>query len=177
MKFMKASVGARRRLVAASACALAVSCAGAGIAAAATPAPGGSPRQPASASLEACVTSVAQQERSATFIGEMSAIPGTVRMSMRIELLERGAHEAVFHSVVSPGLGAWQRSSPGIKTLKNVDKVTDLAAASYRAAIHYRWLNARGHAIKTLELRTPRCYEPEVPPPASEGTPGTGSTP
>jgi hypothetical protein len=179
MKFMQASVGAApRRLVAASVCALALSCAvaGAGTATAATQSAAGTPRQPASASLEQCITSVAQQERSATFIGEMTAVPGTVRMSMRIELLERAGHEANYHSVVSPGLGAWQRSSPGIKTLKSVDKVTDLAAASYRAAIHFRWLNARGHAIKTLELRSPRCYEPEVPPPASEGTPGTGPT-
>ena len=44
-----------------------------------------------SATLEQCVTSGVQAERSATFLGEMTATPGTGRMSMRIELQERPA--------------------------------------------------------------------------------------
>ena len=41
------------------------------------------------ATLEACVTSVAQSERSATFSGEMTATAATAKMSMRIDLEER----------------------------------------------------------------------------------------
>jgi hypothetical protein len=117
--------------------------------------------KPASASLEDCSTAFAQPERSATFVGEMQAIPGSARMSMRIELLERGGSEPTFHPVTYPGLGAWLKASPGVKTYKNIDKVTDLAApAVYRAAIRFRWLNARGRVIKFLDLRTPRCEQP-----------------
>jgi hypothetical protein len=155
---------ARRRLVAALTCALALSClawAGAGPVAAAV-------KLPASASLEQCTTAVAQMDRSATFVGEMNAVPGTARMQMRIEVLERTPHEVVFHPVSSPGLGTWQRSSPGVKTYKTVNKVTDLSGpALYRAIIHFRWLSARGHVIKALELRTARCDQPGSSPPAA----------
>ncbi len=69
-----------------------------------------------------------------------------------------------------------------MKTYKNLNKVTDLAApAAYRAAIHFRWVGAKGRTIKTLELRTPRCEQPltprmpasgslTAPPPATNGT-------
>jgi hypothetical protein len=166
MQIKQSSVGiARRRLVAALACALALICVGVSTAAGATTAV----KPPASASLEQCVTAVEQVNRSATFVGEMNAVPGTARMQMRIELLERAPSEASFHTVTSPGLGAWQRSSPGVKTYKNVNKVTDLGApALYRAAIRFRWLNSRGHAIKVLDLRTPRCDEPTAPAPGAE---------
>jgi hypothetical protein len=129
-------------------------------AAAATP-----PARPgASATLEQCVTSVEQSERSATFVGEMTAVPGSAHMLMRIEVLERAPREAAFHAVSYPGLGIWLRAASGVKTYKNLDRVTDLSApAVYRAAVHFRWLNAKGHLIKALELRTPRCEQPAAP--------------
>jgi hypothetical protein len=161
VQFLQSSVSsARRRLVAALTCALALSCVVAGPSAAATSSIV-AVKLPASASLEQCVTATVQAERSATFVGEMTAVPGTARMQMRIELLERTPREVVFHPIASPGLGSWQRSASGVKVYKTVDKVTDLSGpALYRAAIHFRWLNARGHVIKALELHTPRCDQP-----------------
>jgi hypothetical protein len=159
---------ARRRLVAALACALALSCAVACANAGATSS-FAAVKLPASASLEQCVTADVQIERSATFVGEMTAVPGTARMQMRIEVLERTPHEVVFHPIASPGLGTWQRSSSGVKVYKTVDKVTDLSGpALYRAAIHFRWLNARGHVVKALELHTPRCDQPAASAQAAE---------
>ena len=118
------------------------------------------PRAPASATLEGCQTAASQRERAATFAGEMSAVPGSARMQMRIEVLERGAEESFFHAVAYPGLGAWLRAVPGVRNFKNLDRVTDLSApADYRAAIRFRWLNARGRAIRSLELRTPVCRQ------------------
>ena len=126
-------------------------------------------RLPASATLEQCVTSVAITERSATFAGEMVAIPGTARMQMRIELLERMPGEALFHPVTFPGLGVWRSPAPGVKIFKNLSRVSGLTApASYRGAVRFRWLNAKGRLLRSLELRTPRCGEPA--PPASAGT-------
>lgn len=170
---------ARPRVLLPLACALALAGAAQGAALAqgstaaqgATPASGAAPsaqgaalRQSASATLEQCVTAAQQLERSATFVGEMTAIPGTARMQMRIEVLERMPREALFHQVSYPGLGQWLRAVPGVHTYKNLDKVTDLSApAVYRADIHFRWLNAKGRLIRSLELHTGRCDQPATP--------------
>jgi hypothetical protein len=185
-QFLNASASTvRRRLVAALACGLALLACGASAAVAATSAPvtgvktpAGALKLPATATLESCLTTGAQAERSATFVGEMTAVPGTARMGMRFELLEKAEGEPTPHAVASPGLGTWLRSSPGIKTYKNLDKVVDLSApATYRAVIRFRWMNARNRPIKTLELRTPRCTQPALSgaAPAAEGSTSTGA--
>jgi hypothetical protein len=121
---------------------------------------GSSPATP-SASIEECVTSSVQAERSATFSGEMTASPGTGRMSMRIELQERLPGEAVFHTVAAPGLGAWRSAAPGVKVYRYIKQVTDLGApAVYRAAVRFRWLTTKGKLIRVLERRTPTCVQP-----------------
>ena len=124
-----------------------------------------------SATLEQCVTSVDQAERAATFAGEMAAIPGSSKMEMRIDVLERTPPEMVFHSVSAPGLGVWRTAAPGVKSYRYLKEVTNLAApASYRAAVRFRWLSSRGRLIKTAELRTPRCLQPTSPPPEETPT-------
>lgn len=130
----------------------------------------------ASATLEACVTSVLQSERSATFAGEMTAVPGTARMQISVELLERVPGEMQYRSVSAPGLGTWRSSGAGVKIYTYIHQVTDLAApAFYRGEVRFRWLDARGRAIKTEQLRTTRCEQPA----GSETGAGTapGSTP
>jgi hypothetical protein len=128
----------------------------------------------ASATLQQCETAVAQSERSATFAGEMTATPGTARMEISIDLLERAAGETQYRMVSAPGLGVWRASAPGVKIYTHLQQVTNLSApAFYRGAVRFRWLNAKGHPIKSEELRTPRCEQPE-PPSATSIT--TGST-
>ncbi len=125
-------------------------------------APGSAP--PVSATLEQCVTSDIPSERSATFAGEMAAIPGAVKLEMRIEVLERLPQEALFHTVTSPGLSVWRTAAPGVKTYRYLKEVTNLSApAFYKAAVRFRWLNAKGKLIRTAELRTPRCAQPAGP--------------
>jgi hypothetical protein len=127
----------------------------------------------ASATLEECVTSTVQAERSATFSGEMNAVPGSAKMEMRIDVLERAPREAAFHAVSAAGLGVWRVAAPGVKTYRYLKQATNLAApAYYRGAIRFRWLNAKGKLIKSAELRTARCLqtvqaveEPAVEPP------------
>jgi len=109
------------------------------------------------------VTALTQSERSATFSGEMTAIPNTARMAMRIEVQERIPGEPVFHAVSAPalGLGAWRSSAPGVKVYRYLKQVTNLAAPGfYRAAIRFRWISARGRVIKVLERETPHCVQP-----------------
>jgi len=127
-------------------------------------------KQDASATSEQCLTSVNQSERSVTFVGEMTAIAGTAHMQMRIDLLEKMPREAVFRTVQAPSLGAWRAAAPGVKVYRYLKQVTDLSApAVYRGAVSFRWMNARGRVIRSLELRTPECAEPEP------GAPGTAA--
>jgi hypothetical protein len=124
------------------------------------------------ATLAECVTSVTQSERSATFAGEMSAVPGTARMAMRIDVEQRLPHELVFRAVVAPGVGAWRTSEPKVKVFKYLKQVTDLAApARYRASIHFRWFNAHGVTIRRAARLTRACAQPatpRTPPPTPE---------
>jgi hypothetical protein len=128
---------------------------------------------PESASLEQCVSSPEQEARAATFSGEMSAVPGTARMEMRFDVLERGPEEETHRRVTAPGLGVWRSSAPGVKSYRYLKQVTNLAApASYRGAVSFRWLNARGRPIAFAELRTRPCEQTVVSPPS----PPSGAT-
>ena len=142
-----------------------------GSAAASGPAPtAGNP----SATLEQCVTSAVQAERSATFIGEMTSISGPGRMSIRIELQERTPGEASFRPVSAPGLGVWRGASSGVKVYRYIKQVTDLAApAVYRAVVRFRWLNARGKLIRSVERHSPACVQP-VPVAAASASTAAG---
>jgi hypothetical protein len=132
----------------------------------------------ASATLEQCATAtVPQTERSATFAGEMTAVAGTARMEIRIDLEERALGELAYRTVSAPGLGVWHSSAAGVKVFGHIQQVTDLSApAFYRAAVRFRWLNAKGHLLKSEELRTARCEQPATPAPSSGTTP-TSTTP
>lgn len=115
----------------------------------------------ATATLEQCQTSGAQSQRSATFVGEMLTQPGTQRMQMSVQVLERTEGEALYHVVSAPGLGVWRSSAPGVQNYKYLRQVTNLTGpAFYRATIRFRWLNARNHVIASLELHTRRCEQP-----------------
>jgi hypothetical protein len=144
------------------------------------------PDRSASASLVQCVTAPLAAERSATFAGEMTAIPGTARMSMRIEVLERLQSETSFHAVVAPGLGVWRTSEPHVRTYKYLKEVANLSApAVYRAAIVFRWQGSHGHVLRRSERITRTCKQPEpssgsgettTPPGSSTGTPPSSSS-
>ena len=133
----------------------------------------------ASATLQQCATAtVPQTERSATFAGEMTAIPGTVRMEMRINLEEQAPGETLFRTITDPSLGVWHLSAAGVKVFAHIQQVTDLSApALYRGALRFRWLNARNRPIKSEELRTARCEQPapSAPAPTSTSPSSTGS--
>jgi len=126
------------------------------------PAPGG-----ALATLEQCETTGEQADRSATFSGEMTAIAGTARMAMRIEVQERLPGEELFRTVSAPGLGVWRGSSSGVKIYQYVKQVTNLSSpATYRALIRFHWFNDRGYVTKRAERHTTMCTQPaSVPSP------------
>jgi hypothetical protein len=138
------------------------------------------------ATLEQCLTSPVQAERSATFTGEMTAVAGAARMAMRIDVEERLPSEAEFHAVSTPGLGVWRWADPKVKIYKYLKQVTNLSSpASYRGFVRFRWMSAKGHVIKRAERLTARCLQPapavtptttEAPSPTPAGaTPTTPS--
>jgi hypothetical protein len=130
----------------------------------------------ASAMLEECVTATVQEQRAVAFSAEMTAVPGTMRMAMRIDLEERAPDELEFHTVTASGLGVWRSSDPKVKVYKYLKQVTNVSApAVYRGFVRFRWLNARGHTIKRTERLTSKCLQPGVPSePAEPGSaPGT----
>jgi hypothetical protein len=130
----------------------------------------------ATATVEQCLVAPLQSERSATFVGEMSAIPGSARMEISIGLLERAAGEGPYRLVSAPGLSGWRGSAAGVKTYTYIKQVTDLAApAFYRGAVRFRWLSARGRVLKAEEMRTPRCEQP-APESTGTGTSTAGTT-
>jgi hypothetical protein len=130
----------------------------------------------ATVTLEQCLTSPVQSERAATVVGEMVAIPGTVRMEINIGLLERDTGEIQYRPVSAPGLGGWRGSAPGVNNYTYIKQVTNLAApAFYRGSVRFRWLNDKGRVIKVEELRTPRCEQP-APPSTSTEAPSTTAT-
>jgi hypothetical protein len=120
---------------------------------------GGAPA--VSATVEQCATADTQADRSVTFTGQMETAAGTHRMAMQIVVEEHLPGEAGFHTLTAGGLGAWERSEVGLKIYKYVRQVTDLPApAAFRATVQYRWLDERGHVIRTTFRRTPVCREP-----------------
>jgi hypothetical protein len=141
---------------------------------------GGPPPGRVVATLDDCVAAQAQAERSATFAGEMTALPGSVRMQMRIDVLERGLQQPRFHLIVVPGLGVWRSAVGGVKVYRYLKQVSDLwAPASYRGQVRFRWLGAHGRLLRAAVRSTPICAQPApfptTPPPAPAGAAGSGS--
>ncbi len=173
-----ASLSRRRALCAcACACACALALAGTASASALSGDPVAQMTPPTSsgglaATLEQCVTSLVQAERSATFAGEMTSVAGAARMAMRIELQERAPDEAEFHSVSASGLGVWRWADPKVKVYKYVKQVANLSApASYRGVVRFRWVSAKGHVIKRAERLTARCLQPRPATPPEQTSP------
>jgi hypothetical protein len=121
-----------------------------------------------SVTLEQCVSSGVQAERSATFVSQMVATAATQKMAMRIVLEGRTRSEAEYHPVPGPGFGVWRPSEPGVKIYKYVKQVTNLAApAVYRTTVKFRWVGDKGKVIKRAELRSSRCFQPTLAPPVT----------
>jgi|GEM_PF-2412356 hypothetical protein len=128
-----------------------------------------------SVTVERCLTSTVQAERSVTFTAQMTATATTQRMAVRVELEQRLRGEPVYHPITAPGLGVWERSETGVQIYKYVKQVTNLdAPAAYRAVVRFRWLGDKGRVLKRAETRTERCVQPalqtqvtQTPPPVA----------
>jgi hypothetical protein len=111
----------------------------------------------------------------------MTAIPGTARMQIRVDLEEQIPGELQYRTVNDPALGVWHGSTPGVKVFTHIQQVTNLSApAFYRGVVRFRWINAKGRTIKAEQLSTAHCEQPAPPSSTDTGssttTAGTGAT-
>jgi hypothetical protein len=114
-----------------------------------------------SATVEKCLTPTKEAAGAVTFAAQMTSIPGSDAMAVRVQLQEHTPASPGFHQVEAPGLGAWHQSEPSVKVFRYLTQVTNLAApAAYRALVSFRWLDVGGHEIKQLTRRTPVCRQP-----------------
>lgn len=119
----------------------------------------------ATATVEECLPAIAQTDRSVTFSGQMVAVAGTERMTMRVDLQEKAPGDNSFHAVSAPGLGVWRRSANGVKIYKYLKEITNLPApAVFRAVVGFRWINEDGHLIRHELRRTSTCVQPDERP-------------
>lgn len=119
-----------------------------------------------------CVRALDPPARAVSITAVMRSLPGTRRLQMKVELLNRSAAGAPFSAVSPPSgsaLGAW--ISPTAPTLgqRPADvwqvklPVADLAApATYRYRVRFRWLGTGGRVLRTTTVLSARCRQPEL---------------
>jgi hypothetical protein len=119
------------------------------------------PAQPLTASVSACHTDTSAGARYAIFAAQMTAVPGTITMSVDFQLQERAADGHFAAVPAAPGFGVWVTSRRGVGIFNYSHEVTQLPApGTFRVNIHARWLGRHRRVIHTGELLSPVCIEP-----------------
>ncbi|HXD56465.1 MAG TPA: CARDB domain-containing protein [Thermoleophilaceae bacterium] len=114
----------------------------------------------AAAIVAACHPSDDVGERFATFVGQMQAVNGTVRMAMHFSLLEKLGTPS-FQPVALGSLRPWRRSKKGATNFIYTQRVTALRdGGTYRMRLLFRWYGADGKVIKTKTVRSGACHQP-----------------
>ena len=120
-----------------------------------------------SAKQTACTTGADGASRAAAFTGTMPANAQTKRMQMRFVLVQRSGvgPKGAFKRISVPGWGGWEKSDPGRQAFVFTKRVEALTGpAGYRAVITFRWLDAKGHVLRTTTRTTPACEQPDPRP-------------
>jgi hypothetical protein len=116
------------------------------------------------ASLAACSTGAADDQRFAVFTGSMPAYRGTTRMAMRFDLFLRPIGAGDWLPVRGKGLGRWQKSDPGREGFVYTKRVERLLQDyEYRATVRFRWYQS-GTKRPDRVRRTPVCRQPDQRP-------------
>lgn len=124
----------------------------------------------------ACVRALAPANRSISVQAVMRPLPGTDRLQLKFDLLQRlatpgSAGTAPQTGVRAGDLGVW--ISPADRTLGRLPGdvwrlnkiVLNLdAPAVYRLRVAFRWLDASGQVLGTAIRLSPRCRQPELRP-------------
>jgi hypothetical protein len=137
-----------------------------GLLAALVAAPGAQAAAPAGrVVLTSCTTGLDPAARTATYEGRMRRVAGTSRMQMRFALQVRQNGAKRWAGVHGPGLGVWVTSDRGVARYSFSKGIENLAArATYRVAVRFRWLDARGRRLDTDAAVSKVCREPDLRP-------------
>jgi hypothetical protein len=117
-------------------------------------------RPPLQARLVSCATGTTTATRTATFTASMPAIPGTTRMWIRFDLLQRAPGEDEYSVVRVPAWGRWERSRADRTAFIYTKKVQGLRAGSYRARVRFRWYGD-GRLLRSRTRTTRTCRQPD----------------
>jgi hypothetical protein len=115
--------------------------------------------------VECVIVDDGESGRSATFRGEMTALPKTARMQMRFTLLQKPDKGGTIAPLSTPALSGWRKSKPGVKYFSYDQRVVGLQSGStYRAAVTFKWMRANGKTIARVTKRSGGCHQPgELP--------------
>jgi hypothetical protein len=109
--------------------------------------------------VTACQTGKDAAHRLATYHAKMRAVPGTARMAIRFQLIERAGAEGPKHAPAS-GLSAWHLSRAGVKKFGYAQTVKGLSVgAIYRSVVQFRWLDSAGRTIRQQKRTSGACAE------------------
>jgi hypothetical protein len=134
----------------------------AAIAGAAVFAPGSAVADPPAASvhIKVCLTGSDPADRSATFVGRIHSVPGSVRLAMHFKLLETSRDG----SAQSSDLGPWHTSREGVDKFTYSQIVNGMAPGdSYRVVVRFRWFDGSGGIIKRAKHTSAACTQPGLP--------------
>jgi hypothetical protein len=135
------------------------------IAAAPAQAAGRSKPPKLAATLESCITSPLPVQRIASFVGSMPARAGGARLQMRFELERRRHGQRRWRRLKAAGFGVWERADPNVAGFVFTKRVTGLPVpATYRALVHFRWVDAGGTTVRRSHARTRACRQPDLRP-------------
>jgi hypothetical protein len=132
----------------------------------AAPAVADAQQPPLRAKLTACSTGPLPTDRVAAFTGSMPAIRGVRRMWMRFDVLAHTGSAAQFAALKVPGLGVWQKSTPGraggFVFTQRVQALT--APGAFKAVVRFRWYGKGGRLLRSATRETATCKQPDQRP-------------
>ena len=116
---------------------------------------------PASVHLKACRTGSDPADRSATFVGHMRSVPGSVRLAMRFQLLESTGDGS---APIRSDLGPWHTSRDGVDKFTYSQTVNGMTPGdSYRVVVRFRWLDGSGQVVRRAKRKSAACTQPGLP--------------
>jgi len=100
----------------------------------------------------------------------MRPVPGTERMALKFELLQREPHRRTFTEVPrgNTDLGTWEHPSkpptlgsrPGDYWKVKKPVVNLSSPAVYKFRVSFRWLNSSGKSLGTVVRQSQLCNQP-----------------
>lgn len=110
-----------------------------------------------------CQSGAQADQRAAAFSGAMPRVAGASELAMRFELEQRRG--ATWRRVSPAPFAGYERSAPGAAGFVYVKRVQGLAPeASYRVAVHFKWMRANGAVRKRAVRHSAPCRQPDVRP-------------